>query len=125
MPPAVWESPTWLRALTLAERRESLVRSARLPSLTPKRADWAEARARRWRFQFPFLPEEIFQSLSATHGLPAETLAYLAAEPLQTLAGRHREKPAWLIDVMTASATEFHEVCSSRRYLEDVELSGL
>jgi type 2 lantibiotic biosynthesis protein LanM len=124
MPSPLWASPAWLRALTLTERKDSLPGGGSLPPLTDERAKRAHRRARRWRFQFPFLPEDVFESLAATHGMQPETLVHLMAEPLQSLARRHRDKPAWLVDLEAASSGWTFESRGSHDASENVELSS-
>ncbi len=123
MPP-IRESPTWLHALTLTERAASLAADGPLPTLTAGRAERAHRRTQRWRFQFPFLRENILESLSATHGVHAETVVHLIGESLQDLARRHQDKPAWLIDLIVASSDAELESQRSCYILENVGVSG-
>jgi type 2 lantibiotic biosynthesis protein LanM len=124
MPPPLWESATWLRALTLTERKDSLPAGRSLPQLTAACGKRAHRRAQLWCFQFPFLREDIFGSLAATHGVQAETLAHLIGESLPNLARRHRDKPAWLTDLMVASSDAGLGPQRSRGTRENVEPSG-
>jgi type 2 lantibiotic biosynthesis protein LanM len=96
------DSPSWYRAITLAERIQSL-RAVR--GRMPKPAvdvDRGEQRLQRWRSQPPFTAGSYFPQRLAVEGIGAEELLYLLGEPVEGVSNRFSTPPRWLAELAKA-----------------------
>ena len=93
MKDSLFTSPEWLKALGLTERAQGL--NGDRPSVA---GDGGVARRRleRWRAQPPFDEEDHFVRRLEAARLTEERLLFLLGEEPASLAGRIRERPAWL-----------------------------
>jgi hypothetical protein len=91
----IFQSPDWLRALTLRER-------ARLPDSAdngqgpPERTGQAARKVSRWRTESELLDDDLFAERLALEGLTPDHFLRILAEPAADLQRRAGGPPAWL-----------------------------
>lgn len=97
-------SPTWYRALTLAERSALLPGGPFFsPSGEPSRTA-GQRRLERWRAQPPYNSEPTLDQRLAQLGIDQARLAQILGEPAELLQQRHSQPPAWLEELAKAYA---------------------
>jgi type 2 lantibiotic biosynthesis protein LanM len=97
-------SPTWYRALTLAER--SALPPGSLASLPPRDANPEIGRRRieRWRSQPPYDSEQTLAQRLAQIGIDQVHLEQILGESAESLQRRVSQPPAWLAELAEAYA---------------------
>jgi type 2 lantibiotic biosynthesis protein LanM len=96
MDPLWFTSPSWCRALTLAERGATLTSNH---GAGPRQADNFELgrrRLERWRSQPPFTTDPYLAQRLTLDGLDEERLQHLLGEPVEDLYQRLVDMPDWL-----------------------------
>ena len=100
-----FESPSWLKALTLTERAVSL-RSSTRRAVSPGETDErARRRFERWRSQNPFGTKTLFEQRLALDDLTEDDLFRCLAEPTESLIQEFDAPPEWLKQLKRAFST--------------------
>ncbi len=118
-------SSFWSRALTLAERSNSLSNATPLAPLDDSHSQLGKQRFRRWKEQPQFAAESILEQRLALLGIDEDELIYLLGEPAEYLNERLPAAPFWLASLKEAyswPATAYADLVPGEEELGFLEL---